>query len=40
MNQDELQNTVLCGDALEMLKRLPDECVQIVRHQPSLLRAS
>lgn len=22
MNQDELQNTVLCGDALEMLKRL------------------
>ena len=29
MNQNELQNTVLCGDALEVLKTLPDECVQM-----------
>ena len=34
MNQDELQNTVLCGDALEMLKRLPDECVQMCVTSP------
>lgn len=34
MNQDELQNTVLCGDALEVLKRLPDECVQMCVTSP------
>lgn len=34
MNQDELQNTVLCGDALEMLKRLPDEYVQMCVTSP------
>lgn len=34
MNQDELQNTVLCGDALEVLKTLPDECVQMCVTSP------
>ena len=34
MNQDELQNTVLCGDALEMLKRFPDEYVQMCVTSP------
>ena len=34
MNQDELQNTVLCGDALEVLKRLPDEYVQMCVTSP------
>ena len=34
MNQDELQNTVLCGDALEMLKTLPDEYVQMCVTSP------
>lgn len=34
MNQNELQNTVLCGDALEVLKTLPDECVQMCVTSP------
>lgn len=34
MNQNELQNTVLCGDALEVLKTLPDEYVQMCVTSP------
>ncbi len=30
----ELENQILCGDALELLKQLPDECVDMCLTSP------
>ncbi|MDD5459739.1 MAG: site-specific DNA-methyltransferase [Phycisphaerae bacterium] len=34
MNIDEIKNTVICGDCLEVMKQLPDKCVDLVLTDP------
>jgi len=30
LNIDEIKNTIICGDCLEVMKQLPDKCVDLV----------
>jgi len=34
MNIEEIKNTVICGDCLEVMRQLPDKCVDLVLTDP------
>jgi len=34
LNIDEIKNTIICGDCLEVMKQLPDKCVDLVLTDP------
>lgn len=34
INIDEIKNTIICGDCLEVMKQLPDKCVDLVLTDP------